>query len=217
MSPSRACSLVVRRTARWRELGDEGGDLRELWYVLHGYGQLAAEFIEEFDGLAEPGRRIIAPEGLSRFYPAGGSGPVGASWMTSEDREEEIADYVGFLDALHAEVSAEISDGARVTLLGFSQGAATAARWVGLGGLRPQRLILWAGGFPPDLDPGEFGASRPGLDLRFVVGERDTWITAEDREAERARLGAAGLPFHLDTFAGGHRLDAETLRELAQG
>jgi dienelactone hydrolase len=67
------------------------------------------------------------------------------------------------------------------------------------------------------MDPGAFGSSRPGLDLRFIVGERDTWITSEVREAERARLGAAGLPFHLETFAGGHRLDSEKLRELGQG
>ncbi len=49
--------------------------------------------------------------------------------MTKEDRENEIADYVDFLDAVFGEV---VTPGARVTVLGFSQGVATAARWLAL-------------------------------------------------------------------------------------
>ena len=85
---------------------------------------------------------------------------------------------------------------------------------MGLGGLRPKRLILWGGGFPPDLDPGTFAANRPGLDLKLVVGDRDGWINAEKRDAEVERLRVAGLTPGLETFAGGHRLDESILSDL---
>src|SRR5262245_18431626 len=63
--------LSVARTARYYTVGGEGGDAsetRELWVVCRGYGQLAARFLEPFVPLATPWRRIVAPEGLSRFY-----------------------------------------------------------------------------------------------------------------------------------------------------
>ena len=59
--------LDVRRSARYYEMGDRSS--AENWIVLHGYGQLAANFIQRFEPVAS-GRRIIAPEALSRFYTA---------------------------------------------------------------------------------------------------------------------------------------------------
>ena len=103
--------LAVRRTARVAVLGPEGPGVRELWYVLHGYGQLAAPFLEEFRAIDDGTRLIVAPEALSRFYEGDAKSRlhkdarVGASWMTREDREAEIADYLGYLDSrprLHA-------------------------------------------------------------------------------------------------------------------
>ena len=49
--------------------------------------------------------------------------------MTSEDRATEIADYVAYLAALHAEIGRSLAAAPpRVGLLGFSQGTATACR-----------------------------------------------------------------------------------------
>ena len=72
--------LTVERTARCAVLGERDDDLRDVWFVLHGYGQLAADFLAGFGAVAEPGRLLVAPEGLSRFYTEGSSGKVGASW-----------------------------------------------------------------------------------------------------------------------------------------
>jgi hypothetical protein len=47
------------------------------------------------------GRIIIAPEGLSRFYRKGFSGDVVASWMTKDDRLDDMEDYVRYLNDLH--------------------------------------------------------------------------------------------------------------------
>ena len=76
-----------------RSSAPEDSAARELWYVLHGYGQLAAPFLEEFRAIDDGTRLIVAPEALSRFYEGDAQArlhkdaSVGASWMTREDRE----------------------------------------------------------------------------------------------------------------------------------
>jgi hypothetical protein len=60
--------------------------------VTHGYGQLAKTFIRRFEPIMDAQTLVVAPEGLSRFYWGGFDGPVVASWMTREDRLDEIAD-----------------------------------------------------------------------------------------------------------------------------
>src|SRR5438874_13785220 len=142
--------LSTSRTARYFTLGHPT-DATELWFVCHGYGQLASRFLERFRALESPGRCIVAPEGLSRFYltehPT--ERRVGASWMTREDRLHEIDDYVRYLDAVSRAVTPAT---AQVTALGFSQGTATVCRWAARGSARLERLILWGGEVPPDLD-----------------------------------------------------------------
>ena len=61
---------------------------------------LAGDFIKTFDELASNGDFVIAPEALSRLYVKGDYGNVGANWMTKEDRENEISDYINYLDEL---------------------------------------------------------------------------------------------------------------------
>ena len=137
--------LEVVRTARHWVLGEGAARSGEVWFVLHGYQQLARRFLERFEGLADGTRVIVAPEALSRFYKDqtpgrhGPESPVGAAWMTREDREREIGDYVRYLDALADRVLGPLRPGPRVTVLGFSQGVATAARWTVLGRTRPRR------------------------------------------------------------------------------
>jgi hypothetical protein len=88
--------LAVPRTARVATLGGRNAD--EVWLVLHGYGQLASQFLHSFLPAARPGRLIVAPEALSRFYTTRKPDRVGATWMTREARDAEIQDYLGYLD-----------------------------------------------------------------------------------------------------------------------
>ena len=60
--------IAVERTARYATVGAEPADTTTLWVVFHGYGQLASEFLTTFARQVPNGTRIIAPEGLSRFY-----------------------------------------------------------------------------------------------------------------------------------------------------
>lgn len=209
--------LTTVRRARYYTVGGSDTPPREVWIVLHGFGQLAATFVRYFEHIASSERLIVAPEALNRFYVTPGSSGsradarVGTTWMTREDRENEIRDYVDFLDAVHARVAAGAG---RVSALGFSQGVATAARWVTLGTSRVDRLIAWAGELPPDLDLGRLG-SRLAEGLVHVEGTTDEYASWVNRDEGAARLAAAGVAMEEIRFDGGHRLDAKVLSRLA--
>ena len=208
----------MERTARYYTLGAEGAEVRAIWFVLHGYGQLAGSFVRFFADLAKSGVMVVAPEALSRFYlvtpdsaPAR-ERPVGATWMTREDRESEISDYVEYLDALRD----EITDSRQVplTALGFSQGAATATRWVLNGRSRIDRLVLWGGVTPPEIDHAGNGERLRDRRVTFVAGTRDHYITDEILAAERARLESAGITCEVIRFDGGHVISRSVFPQL---
>ena len=202
--------LRVQRTARYYTLGG-GVAPRSVWFVLHGYGQLAGDVIRFFSDLANDESLVVAPEALNRFYlvtpesaPAR-ERPVGATWMTREDRESEIADYVEYLDALYEDVAAgPARDGAQVNVIGFSQGAATATRWATHGRGAVSRLVLWGGLMPPETDLTHGASVFRGARITLVAGERDHYVTDAMLAAEQARLDAAHVPHDVIRFEGGH-------------
>jgi predicted esterase len=210
--------LGVQRSARIYSLGDLSAP--DAWIVLHGYGQLAGRFIVEFAHLAGPQRAVIAPEALNRFYldaprpggPSAAERRVGTTWMTREDRDAEIADYVAYLDRVCRDL---LPRAQRRIVLGFSQGVATAARWATLGSVPLDRVILWAGPVPPDLDFQRLAARTQGVAIELVLPARDEFAGTRNVELELAQLREAGVPFTLVRFDGGHRLDRDVLARLA--
>ena len=215
--------IRVERTARYALLGEIGPKISDVWIVCHGYAQLATRFIEKFRGIAAPHRLIVAPEGLSRFYSDRGSGfhgpsaQVGASWMTSEDRESEISDYIRFLDAVYDEIFAVVPRrSATLRALGFSQGTSTVARWIASGHAVADQVIIWAGSIPPELSrEGAGKLARGGRPLLLIAGDADQYITTKVLAAQFAALGALGVMAEVRRFFGGHDIDAETLIRIA--
>ncbi|MGI4885842.1 MAG: alpha/beta hydrolase [Janthinobacterium lividum] len=159
---------------------------------------------------------VVAPEGLSRFYLHGHGGRVGASWMTRDDRQHEIDDQVSFLNQLAGDVLSRCPAGVPVTVLGFSQGTATAGRWLVQARFRPVHLVLWAGAFPPDTDPEATHQLLQGLPVTLVVGEHDEYLTPTAVAQQRAHLQQLGALPTLRTFAGGHVLNQEILSQLSR-
>lgn len=205
-------SFLTTRTARYCSLGKMTERVHELWFVFHGYGQLAGYFIQHFETLATPERFIVAPEGLSRFYLGENKWErVGASWMTREAREEEIEDQVKFLDELYNHVLFGWDD-VRVVLFGFSQGVATAWRWANLSQPPVSDLVAWAGNFPAEFEG--IRALQPRV--HAVVGTEDPFYSPEREQAFRAGLAHSGLPYSLRTFSGGHVVHGPTLEVLAE-
>jgi predicted esterase len=212
--------LTVPRSARYFRLG--GAQPVQVWFVCHGYGQLASRFLDKLRVLDDGSRYLVAAEGLSRFYLSESPTErrVGASWMTREDRLAEIDDYVRYLDAVYADVFSAL-DRARVTVcaLGFSQGAATVSRWTALGKGKIDRLILWGGEFPPDLDltVEPVAARLRAARLTLVHGRDDEFITTKVADGIAARLRQQGIPCEDIVFEGGHTLDDAVLGRLATG
>jgi len=68
----------IRKTVRYYSLGKAAKNVKHLWFVLHGYGQLGRYFIRHFSSLKAEERLIVAPEAPNRFYLAGTGGRVGA-------------------------------------------------------------------------------------------------------------------------------------------
>src|SRR6059036_1903032 len=189
--------IGVKRTARYFSLGGSSREVGEVWFVCHGYGQLAARFLEKLRVLDDGRRYLVAPEGLSRFYLSESPAErrVGACWMTREDRLAEIDDYVQYLDAVYAAIFARVDRGAvTVHALGYSQGAATVSRWAATGTARVDRVVLWGGELPPDLDLSKgpaAGRLRAGR-LTFVYGRSDEFITPKVVETTQQRLREHG-------------------------
>ena len=168
--------------------------------------------------LNDGNRYLVAPEALSRFYPQGGSGTVGASWMTRELRDAEIADYVAYLDAVYEQVFSDINrSSVSVHVLGFSQGVAAACRWAELGNSQVDHVVMWAERLPP-----EFARPQdvPGLrasNLSVVWGTQDEYLTEEMMKDHGERLRSLELSFDEFGFDGGHRLDRKTLLNVSMG
>jgi predicted esterase len=203
--------IPVRRTARYHVLG-KGEAAPEIWIVLHGYGQLARYFLNHFIGM-EGGSCVVAPEGLSRFYLDNEHTRVGATWMTREDRLHEIDDHIAYLDALVADLKKQAMPGATVNVLGFSQGVATAARWVTRGGTRIGRMVLWAGAIPAELDRDAL-ATWKGVHVDLVLGDTDEYAKPEALEGAARRLDQAGVSNTPHLFNGTHQLEPVLLSRL---
>jgi predicted esterase len=212
--------IEVPRSARYFAMGGPSEEAQEIWYVCHGYRQLARRFLRRFRQISTAQRMIVAPEGLSRFYLEGdgrehnGVDRIGAAWMTREDRVSEITDYVRYLDLLRARVETPRGDAdLRRVVLGFSQGVHTVCRWVTMGAVSPDLVILWGGYVPGDL-PGHAVESLNRGKLIIVRGQRDEYVPDHKHADQVLRMKEMGLGFDVVEHTGGHELDPETLLEL---
>lgn len=216
--------ITVSRVARYYTLGPPSMDAAEVWFVLHGYRQLAGRFLRRFEGLDDGTRRFVAPEALSRFYvddepgPHGPASRVGATWMTREDREREIADYVDYLDAVAARELGgvrRVAGAARIVVLGFSQGAATASRWAVYGGVPADELVLWAGLLAHDLDRAQAVTRLQGVRVSFVMGRADRFRNEAALAEQEAWLNGSGIALQRVEHDGGHHVEPGALERLA--
>jgi predicted esterase len=209
-------SVAFNYQARYYKLGTLDANTRQVWIVLHGYGQLAQYFLRKFQSLTAQQICVIAPEGLSRFYlseltdQGRTDNKVGATWMTRENRLMEIDNYITYLDATFQKELAEFPS-VSVTLLGFSQGCATVCRWAAQGNIRFDRLILWAGLFPPDMN---FDLGRKVLASKetiMVAGDKDPYLNRERLEEFDQLANLLGIEPQKIMFDGKHEIKEEVL------
>lgn len=209
--------------ARYYKLGEINAQTSQVWFVLHGYGQLAQYFIKKFKIVQDQGICVIAPEGLSRFYledvhtrAAGGNNRVGATWMTRENREMDIENYLIYLQSVYDFEMGHSNKKINTTIIGFSQGAATATRWLLNHPSNFDRFVLWAGIFPNDMNFDIGKKTFKEKEVIRVFGTDDPFITPP-RVAEMESLSSKlEINPRKITFRGKHELNDEVLLSLAQ-
>lgn len=184
-----------------------------IWICLHGYAQLAPDFLEKFSVLRDEGTLLLAPEGLHRFYTKGFSGRVGASWMTKEDREADIRDYITWLETVYENFILPHAN-ATVIALGFSQGGATVSRWLEKSSFQVNHAVLYASTFPLDVIPSGKFSKRISGKIVFVAGSEDEFISEDEQNKQVEILGKSGKPIERIWFEGRHEIDENVLVRL---
>ncbi len=208
--------LRTQRSARIFQLGSPSPKTRSVWLVLHGYRQLAQSFLRRFEPVTNQKTWIVAPEGLSRFYVDGVRGKVGASWMTREARELEIDDQAFWLNQVLDHMKAELPDSGKDVswnLLGFSQGVATAWRWLQQNDFAPDSFTIWAGTIPEEFSP-EMDERLRNMRLTLAYGSQDEFIDPDRARSYIAFLQNRYPHLELLPFEGKHDIPAEPLQKL---
>jgi len=202
--------IKINKTATYYTEGDIK-TAQTIWVVLHGYGMLAAYFIRKFQPIINDSTYVIAPEGLSKFYSKGFYGRVGATWMTKQDRADEIEDYTNYLNQLYDTIIAKNNcPEVKVNVVGFSQGGATASRWIANGHVTPTNFILWSSIFPDEMELKTFGKD---FNTFLLWGDNDKFSNAERITEYEQLLKESAFKLKLIMFNGGHDIPNKVLQE----
>ncbi len=209
-------NIRVNKTARYFLSQKPNANIQEVWIVCHGYGQLANKFLSWFNPIFSKNILVVAPEGLNRFYRVGFNGNVGASWMTKEDRQNDIEDSVTYLDQVYNKIKSQIHKKAFFHVLGFSQGTATACRWIAMGKSKIDFLTLWAGNLPDDIDYSGKKDLLNKLSLKVIIGDNDEFYSETIIKKKLDVLKELNLKHLTIRFKGGHSIPEEPLKDLKQ-
>jgi len=201
--------ISVTRTARYHTLGTLNDQTQEVWFVIHGWAQLAEQYLNSFSTLDNGKRFIIAPEALNKFYIKTGRPEVGATWMTREDRENEIKDYVAYLNTLYDSFALK-GIKAKIIVLGFSQGVATVSRWIYKNPRKVDTLVFYAGEPANELQNPESAASFDKTKNYFIWGTEDQFVNELNIQKFKNMLPN----FEFISFEGKHEINAEVLKEI---
>ena len=183
---------------------------------FHGYAQSAEDILSQLELI--PGAEkwtIVAVQALHRFYARGHKAVI-ASWMTSQDREQAIADNIVYVNRTLGPLLVEAPE-AQLVFAGFSQGVAMAYRAAVLGKHRPRWVVAVGGDVPPDVQAAPVDCFPSIL---IAAGESDEWYTSERLQADTSFLRNHGVKLEVFRYRGGHEWTAELrhrIHEVLQG
>jgi len=209
-------TVDFQQQAVYYQSGEISQHTKEIWFVLHGYGQLPQYFIRKFSDISNDERVIVAPGGLSRFYLEGFSGRVGSTWMTKEERLLDIENYINYLNSVADKLFKETTQQLRVTLLGFSQGSATVCRWAEQLDFQFERLILHSGAFPPDIDFSGLGNILRDKKVYMLRGTEDEFINEERKKEQQALIDKLNVNVEQMEFEGKHDIHIDSLKKIIE-
>ncbi|MBW3468787.1 alpha/beta hydrolase [Arthrospiribacter ruber] len=189
----------------------------EILMAFHGYGQLAEFFLKKLAPIFKEERLVVVPEANNHAYLEGFSGRVGANWMTRHERETAIRNNQNYFDELLRLLLLKYPKPPKLKILGFSQGAATASRWVSNLDYEVDTLVLWGGGFAHDLILDEKKTKFHKTKTYIALGTRDEFITEESLQKQEKILKSMKLNIEKRYYDGGHDLNLPLLKELLEG
>lgn len=209
--------IYTTKSAYYYSIGLPTNKIKNIWFVFHGYGELAKDFIKNFEILKKDENLIIAPQALNKFYLRGFSGKIGSTWMTKENRESEIEDYVNLIENIYNEISKKIElSKIKMNVLGFSQGGHTASRWLGKNPHPINRLILWGSSLPRDINYNFRPSYWNDLNIKLVIGNEDRFITKEKLDEELIFLKSQKINYELISYEGIHKIDEKILKNISE-
>lgn len=204
--------IKTEKSARYYQLGNANNNIKNLWVVFHGYGELAEEFISNFTGISNDETLIIAPEALNKFYLRGFYGKVGTTWMTTEDRKSDIEDYVNLINNIFKTVSNQLNiNKVKINVLGFSQGTHTAVRWLNSNEIKINNLLLWSGTFPHDCNYIEKSEYWSKINTLILLGNSDRLISEKKSKSEFEFMNSQSLNYQIINYNGNHSIDTHQL------
>ncbi len=205
---------TIKKTARYYLSGPVKDYYPHVCFVLHGYGQLVPYFLRHFEELGRKDTLFIAPEGLHRFYLNETQRRVGASWMTKEDRLNDIDDYCRYLDQLYEHFIDKVLVADTVGVFAFSQGVATGTRWLHNSRNPFDYFLNYAGTFPPDVNYDTTSNRVKKILWRMYVGREDEFISQQKFEESFDLLSMKGFNIERDFYEGPHKLLKPVLQDL---
>ncbi len=207
-------SLRVNKTAHYYTIGKINNDIKRVIFAFHGYGQAARKFIHKFDELDDGKTLVVCPEGLNRFYWKNFTGEVVSSWMTKQDREDDIRDNNQYLNQLFDLIVSQLSKEIKITVLGFSQGCPTASRWVSSQQPKINHLVLWAGQLAHDEDFSKSKEYFLNKKLLFIYGNEDEFLPFGYKERQLELAHKSSLVFQVMEFDGKHEIKRNVLKKV---
>ncbi len=204
----------TERTARY-QVGGNTVNPKKMWLAVHGYGQQAKYFERKIDALHADDTIVVTPEGLNRYYLEGFKGRVGATWMTSDDREVDIADNNKYLESLVAHIKVQYPSIEEINVLAFSQGVATSCRWYASSQFKVNKLLLWAGSLAHDLNFTQYQNRFLDSKIYYIFGNQDEFFDASKILMNEYKLMNADIEYQLVSFEGKHVIDSAMLKQLS--
>lgn len=204
--------IKTSKTARVYLTNKITENTKEVVIACHGYAQLGEYFIKKFEGISNAHRTVIVPEALNKFYWNGMNGRVVASWMTKDDRESEIEDYINYLNQVY-EMILKKNQHVKIIAFGFSQGSSTISRWIAQKNykIKCERLILWSGSFPMDVLKETIFRT---LSFQYLFGDVDKYYPKEKIKELELTLKKEGIHPNFIKYKGEHKIYEETLQKL---
>lgn len=202
--------LQISHTVYYSVQVPDGKGPHPLLIVLHGWGQVAGQFVKVFEPLTKKGILVAAPQAAHQFYTQMEERRVGFSWLTRYQRDQSVSDFVAYMEQFYNMLQETFEvDTERVFILGFSQGVSMAYRTWAHSSLPLQGLIACGGDLPPDILE-QLDSLRP-IQILLVHGRRDENVSPEKVGQAREHLAAAGLRPELFDFEGGHVVPSSAL------